>query len=141
MTTFLLSHISCHFFVSGFCNLCSQSSDEPGYRGLSVCQVWGQPGGPGSHSGGGGRHRLRVFCRPRVTARQDAADILGLPHLLGTGRPLRCEFSGFELNNMTGRGQRSWVVCFKLTSLHSRSKECLRRECLKTALLSDSHCL
>lgn len=81
---------------SGLGDLRGQSGDEPGHRGLPVGQVRRQPGGPDRHGDRGGRHRLCVLRRPRVAAGQDEADVLGLPHLLGTGRPLRCEFTQTE---------------------------------------------
>lgn len=87
---FTLSH------SSGLSDVRSQSGDEPCHWGLPVIKLWRQPGGPCCHGDRCGRYCLCVLCGPRVTAGQDEADVLGVPHLLGAGWPLRCESSLFS---------------------------------------------
>ncbi|XP_061672388.1 uncharacterized protein mfsd14bb isoform X1 [Syngnathoides biaculeatus] len=73
---------------SGVGDVRRQPGDEPRHRGVPVGALRGQPGGAGRHGDLGGRHRLRLLRGARVSARQNAADQLGLPALVGTGGPL-----------------------------------------------------
>lgn len=70
---------------SGFGHICGQSGDQSGHRRLPVGPVRRQPGCPRRHGDFSSGHRLRVLRRPGVAAGKDEADVVGLPHLLGTG--------------------------------------------------------
>lgn len=78
---------------AGIGHLRCQPGHQPGHRGLPVCSLRRHPGGDPGHRHLAAWHLLHPGRRSRVATREDEASVMGSPHLLGAGRPLRREWT------------------------------------------------
>lgn len=78
-------------FSVGVGHFRSQPGDEPCDWCVLVCGLWRYSGGYSRHGYSTAGHLFHPGGRSRVLAWEDETGVLGCTHILGAGRPVRCE--------------------------------------------------